>query len=87
MNTNEYCGTTTNLTFHNLTTNKTLPRDIHHLLGLGLKYIPTPKLNITESQLDISLARFDRDFGLKVFFAGDEDDDTYINNDMRLKST
>ena len=87
MKTNEYCGTPTNLTFHNLTTNKTLPTDVHHLLGLGLKYIPTPKLNITESQLDTSLARFDRDFGLKVFFAGDEDDDNYINTEMRLKST
>lgn len=87
MKTNEYCGTPTNLTFHNLTTNKTLPSAAHHLLGLGLKYVPTPKLNITESQLDTSFARLDRDIGLKTFFAGAEDDYTYTNTNMRLKST
>ena len=87
MKTNEYCGTPTNLTFHNLTTNKKLPPAAHHLLGLGLKYVPTPKLNITKAQLDTSFARFDRDIGLETFFAGAEDNNTNIYTNMRLKST
>jgi len=87
MKTNEYCGTPTNLTFHNLTTNNTLPPATHHLLGLGLKYVPTPRLNIIYSQLDTSFARFDRDIGLKTFFAEAKDNNTYTNTNMRLKST
>jgi hypothetical protein len=84
---NNYFGTTKNLTFHNLNTKNQLPLDAHLLLGLGLKYIATPKINIATSQLNTSLDRLDRDIGLKVFFSGtDNDDDTYNTHpDIRVK--
>jgi len=82
-----YFGTTTNLTFQNLTTKNQLPPNTHLLLGLGLKYIATPKINIATSQLDTSLDRLDRNIGLKVFFSGTDDhDDTYNTHpDIRVK--
>ncbi len=85
----EYFTPVKNLTFHDLTTGNILPASSNSLLGLGLKFIPTPKYNITNKILDVSLSRFERDIGLKVFFSGDPTDsyDTSSNtNTLRIKS-
>jgi hypothetical protein len=55
------------------------------LLGLGLKFIPTPKVNTSPEEQDTTLSRFERDFSLKVFFAGDTDDAS-TSNTLRIKS-
>ena len=76
----------TNMTFHDLTTNHKLPPTAHHLLGLGLKFIPTPKLNTTPDALDATISRFERDLNLQVYFAGDIPSD-YNPNELRVKSS
>jgi len=70
MQQSKYSGKVNNLTFHNLTTGNILPASANLLLGLGLKFIPTPKHNITQKDLDITLSRFDQDIGLKTYFSG-----------------
>ena len=62
-----YFPPVTNLAFHNLTTGGILPPLANTLLGLGLKIIPTPKVNTIPDEQDKTLSRFERDFGLKVF--------------------
>ena len=74
-----------NLAFHDLTTGGILPPMANTLLGLGLKFIPTPKLNTSPDEQITTLERFERDLSLKVFFAGDTDD-TPPTNSLRVKS-
>ena len=38
-----------------------------------MKFIPTPQWTPHPDVVDKSIDRFERDLGLKVFFAGDED--------------
>ncbi len=66
-----YLPPVSKLAFHNLTSTHKLPPTAHHILGLGLKFIPTPKLNITSDILEVSTSRFKRDFNRHIFFAGD----------------
>jgi len=75
------------LAFHDLTSNQKLPLASNQLLGLGLKFIPTPRVNITSSDIERSLARFERDIGLRVFFSGDDSSETYEPNALRGTST
>ena len=69
-----YFPPVSNLAFHDLTTGGILPPMANTLLGLGLKFIPTPKLNTSPDKQINTLERFERDFSLKVFFARDTDD-------------
>ena len=55
----DYFSPINKLTFHNLTENNLLPPDTNLLLGLGLKFIPTPSINITTNDLDHTLARLE----------------------------
>jgi hypothetical protein len=55
------------------------------LLGLGLKFIPTPKLNTSPDKQITTLEQFERDFSLKVFFAGDTNNATPFNS-LQVKS-
>ena len=73
------------LAFHDLTSTNKLPPSANQLLGLGLKFIPTPPVNITKTELERSTERFERDIGLKVYFTGDESTD-YDPNTLRGKS-
>ena len=73
------------LAFHDLTSAHKLPPSANQLLGLGLKFIPTPPVNITKIELERSTERFERDIGLKVYFAGDETSD-YDSTALRSKS-
>ena len=87
MHPSDYFPKVDKLTFHDLTKNNELPTNANQLLGLGLKFIPIPDINITEQELDQSNARFERDMGLKVFFAGDDDDASYNPKTLRVKSS
>ena len=61
------------MAFHDLTKGGSIPAAAAAVIGLGNKFIPTPKV---ASNLDVAEAacnRFERDMGLKVFFAADSD--------------
>jgi hypothetical protein len=81
----DYLPLVTNLAFQDLTTGNILPPMANTFLGLGLKFIPTPKVNTSPEEQDTTLSRFERDFSLKVFFAGDTDDAS-TSNTLRRKS-
>ena len=66
---NAYFHPVSNLAFHDLTTGDILPPMANTLLGLGLKFIPTPKINTSPDEQSTTLNRFERDFSLKIFFA------------------
>jgi hypothetical protein len=82
----DYFAQANKLAFHDLTQNNELPTAANQLLGLGLKYIPTPKINITKDDIDRSLTRFERDMGLRIFFSGDDTDDSYDPSVLRGSS-
>ena len=65
-----YFSQPANLAFHDLTPNKQLPKIAQTVLGLNLKFIPTP--STTTYDLTGNFARFERDFNLKVFFGMEE---------------
>ena len=87
MHPQDYFSPITKLAFHDLTENNELPSDTNRLLGLGLKFIPIPPVNITRDDLSHSLDRFERDIGLRVHFAGDQSDDTYDPSELHKKSS
>lgn len=74
------------LAFHDLTSTHKLPPFANQLLGLGLKFIPTPRINITPSDVEHSIARFERDVGLKIYFAGDDPTESFDHKTLRGKS-
>jgi hypothetical protein len=65
-----------NTAFHDLPKRKSLPPAASSLLGLGLKFIPTPPPTSTQSEVEPSLALIKRDIGLKTFFVGQDDGST-----------
>ena len=83
----DYFSQVTKLTFHDLTDINILPKNSNQLLGLGLKFIPVPDMNITQKEMDRSDSRFERDMGLRVFFAGDEQNTSYDPKTLRGKSS
>ena len=62
-----------NTTFHDLTKAKLLPPAAASLLGLSLKFIPTPRYSPSFLDVTPSFDRLERDVGLKTFFAGHHD--------------
>ena len=68
-----YFARPTNLAFHDLTQGKIVPPAARSLLGMSLKFIPTPPLTGLPKDLNNSLDRFERDMQIKSFFAGSED--------------
>jgi hypothetical protein len=60
--------------FHDLTKAKLLPPAAASLLGLSLKFIPTPCHSPSLSDVAPSLNQLKQDIGLKTFFAGHHDD-------------
>lgn len=83
----DYFSPINKLAFHNLTENNELSSETNLLLGLGLKFIPTPQINITTDDLDHTFTRFERDIGLRVYFSGEDDKDTYDSAELRKKSS
>ena len=65
-----YFGKVLNRAFHDLTTGKSVPPAAHEILGLSLKFIPTPEFTTTSAVAANNFARLERDVGLKCFFNG-----------------
>ena len=59
-----------NNTFHDLTAGASLPPATATLLGLSLKFIPTPRYSPSKSDMVLVLDQFECNIGLKTFFAG-----------------
>ncbi len=57
-----------NTAFHDLTEGKLLLPTATSLLGLSLKFIPTPRYAPLATDVAPSLDRIERDIGLKAFF-------------------
>ena len=70
METWTYFNRPTNMAFHDLTTTRKPHPNLRSLLGLSLKFIPTPRRNvpITKYAQD-TFPRFERQLRLKAFFA------------------
>jgi len=83
---NTYFPAVRKLAFHDLTSLHKLPPTANQLLGLGLKFIPTPQMNITSTKLEQTTSRFERDLGLKIFFANNDPMETYDPKALRGKS-
>jgi hypothetical protein len=67
-----------NSTFHHLTRDQALPPTAASLLGLGLKFIPMPKMLPSAMDITPSLNCIERDINLKTFFARQSDDEDYL---------
>jgi len=70
------------LAFHDFTTYKTPPKNLRSLLGLGLKFIPTPRYTNTWRKISpTTFDRFKRSLHLKFHFAmtkdNEKDEDDY----------
>ena len=76
----------TNKTFHDLTDRRLLPTAATSILGMGMKFIPTPQWTPHPDVVNESIDWFECNLGLKVFFAGDEDI-TRTPEKLRVKST
>ena len=73
------------MAFHDLTTSSKPPLNLRSLLGLGLKFCPTPRF--TTSCVNESFVRFHHDFYCKIFFAGKEfDPDNVYDPKMYINS-
>jgi hypothetical protein len=77
-----------NMAFHDLTPSKCAPADAKTLLGLGSKFIVTPKF--TTGAITPSNYRLERDLQLRVYFAGGDDSETFEDScnrsNLRVKS-
>ena len=69
----------TNPSFHDLRFNKNTPIPYHvkSLLGLSLKFCPTPRYTYTNTIISNTLRRHQRDLWLKNYFADNLLDDNY----------
>jgi hypothetical protein len=85
--TTTYLSNIENSAFHDLTSNGSLPLLASTVLGLGLKFIPTPPVTTTQHSLDSTLSCFECDVSLRVFFAGDSPHDDYKPSPLQLNST
>jgi hypothetical protein len=78
------------MAFHDLTPNQSAPQAAKSLLGLGSKFIVKPTL--TTGCIEKTTDRLNRDFKLRVYFAGDDDEifaerDKEQSSKLRIKST
>jgi hypothetical protein len=81
-----YFSRPSNMAFHDLSTVLKPPKNLRYLLGLSLKFIPSPRMNVPWTAYeDHTFARFDSELKVKVFMADHEDDGTY-NPDLYVKS-
>jgi hypothetical protein len=75
-----------NMAFHDLSSVLKPPKNLRSLLGLSLKFIPSPRVNVPWKAFEEqTFAHFDRELKVKVFMADHEDDGMY-NPDLYVKS-
>lgn len=86
--TRAYFSRQSNLAFHDLTPGKIVPQQARTVLGLNLKFIPTPRRTTASTTIAEAIDRLDRDISLKTFFAGEEkkDDDDEYHPALYMKS-
>ena len=80
----------TNLAFHNLTSDESPPRNLRSLLGLGLKFIPTPfhTNRFTDlTQPGFGIAHLERSLRLCCFFLSQQPTSSTYNPRMYIPST
>jgi hypothetical protein len=69
-----YFARPTNLAYHDLTSTIKPPLGLPKLLGLGSKFIPTPRYSQTWKQIEVpTYDRFDRSLKVKAFCIGHMD--------------
>jgi hypothetical protein len=74
------------MAFHDLSLVLKPPKNLRSLLGLSLKFIPSPRVNVPWKAFEEhTCARFDRKLKVKVLISDHEDDSTY-NPDLYVKS-
>jgi hypothetical protein len=78
-----YFSRKSNMAFHDLSTVLKPPKNLRSLLGLSLKFIPSPRTNVPWTAFEDHT--FARKLKFKVFIADHEDDGTYIP-DLYVKS-
>ena len=68
-----YFAKPTNFAYHDLREDKTtkLPRSVISLLGLSLKFCPTPRLTPSKTDVENTISRYQRDLFLKHYFKND----------------
>ena len=75
-----YFSRSSHLAFHDFTQQKQPAKNLHYLLGLGLKFIPTPRRTNTWNKLkETSMPKFQQAIHLCFHFAGTKtsSDNTY----------
>jgi hypothetical protein len=81
-----YFSRPSHVAFHDLSTGLKPPKNIRSLLGLSLKFIPSPRTNVLWTAYeDHTFSLFDLELKVKVFMADHEDDGTY-NPEVYIKS-
>lgn len=79
-----------NLKFHDLTDGNILPASAASVIGLGLKFIPTPKFSPSSKDVTLASDRLERDLSLRIHFAGDDGPSSFdpsSSSKCRLNST
>ena len=80
-----YFGQSTNTAFHNFCEAGTpIPRNLKFLLGLSLKFIPTPFF--TANDISKTTNRLERSVALKTFLAGQEPDEKDYDPKIYIQS-
>jgi hypothetical protein len=83
MSTCYYFARPTNLAFHDLTPGKVMPTAAKSLLGLSMKFIPTPKY--TTHHMILSLNRFQCDIVVKTYWVGNKSIEPLTKTDKAPK--
>ena len=63
-----------NKSFHNLTKSSAVPNLARKVLGLCMKFAPTPSRTMPVKDAIASAERLTRQIGIKAYFAGEESD-------------
>jgi hypothetical protein len=80
-----YFDRPTHLAFHDLTSIYSPPRNLQSLLGLGLKFCPSPRFS--QSSINESIERFKRDLFCKTYFAGQVRNDSMFDIKLHVASS
>ena len=80
-----YFSRPSNLAFHDITTISKPPKNLRSLLGLGLKFCPTPRS--TPSNILDTTERLQHDLFCKVFYAGKDLNQNDYDPKMYVKSS
>ena len=72
--------------FHDCTRPGTNTSNVKSLLGLGLKFIPTPRHTTSKTNMEASLNKLDRDIRIACYFSTTMEKDPDFNPKMFVRS-